>query len=569
MDDRDIIRIAIKNALEHGGKANEGAVLSKVLGSDKEMLKDLVLTKKKIFKLVKEVNAKNLDDLQEDADELGVELNQRPKTQRLGLKDLPNVTAPVVLRLPPEPSGYMHLGHAIAGMINFLYKQKYNGKLWLRFEDTNPRLVKKEFVSKFEEGYKWLGIQWDNKKFITPDIDKIYSFGEKLLKENKAYVCTCPADKIKKGRLDGIECQCRERDIKENLGLFEDAKTGKIPEKKAIVRFKGNMKDRNLSLRDPNLFRIIDSDYDFPWLNRTEKIKLWPIYDFANVIEDELCGVTHVLRSNEFKSEFQDVLRSALGFKNLNVVQFSRFNFEGTPFSKRKIRGLIKDGLIKDWNDLRLPTITAIRRRGIQPTAIQEFVLSVGYSDSHHEYSWDLLFTLNRRIIDRTAKRFFFVSEPARLIVQDAGERVAKLPLHPSEDMGFRTIKTNGEFFIDIKDFSAMKTGDIIRLKDLYTIEITDKDSETAKAKIISIDMLGEEKIIQWVTDKNIRVTITNVGALLNKDGVFNADSLKIVNGLAENAIATLSKGDIIQFERFGFCILDDKEKHSFVYVSK
>ena len=542
---------------------------TKVLGSDKEMLKDLPLTKKAVSKFVTEVNAKSLDDLKEDADELGIELNKPPKEQKNELKDLPNTKAGVVLRLPPEPSGYMHLGHAIAGMINFLYKQEYNGKLWLRFEDTNPRLVKKEFINSFEDGYEWLGIRWDDKKFITPDMDKIYSFGEKLLKENKAYVCTCPPDEIKRDRLDGTECKCRGHDIKENLGLFEDAKAGKIPEKKAIVRFKGNMKDRNLSLRDPNLFRIIDTDYDFPWLNRKDKIKLWPIYDFANVIEDELCGITHVLRSSEFKSEFQDVLRSALGFKKLNVVQFSRFNFEGTPFSKRKIRGLIKDGFIKDWDDVRLPTVAAIRRRGIQSDAIRDFVLAVGYSSSHHEYSWDLLFTLNRRIIDQKANRYFFVSEPTKLTVQDAGERIVKLPLHPSSNAGFRTVKTNGKFWIDGKDFVNMKVGDVMRLKDLYTIEIIEKLDGAVSAKIISVDMLGGEKIIQWVTSENIKVSIISVGTLLNKDGSFNTDSLKTINGLAENSIATLSKGDIIQFERFGFCILDNKEMHSFVYISK
>lgn len=570
MDDLDIEMTAIKNALQHDGKADEKAVFSKIVGTDRSLLKDVEGTKKRVSAIVKYVNLLG-EDLRKRADELGVsdDTHKEKAAPKNELKELPYVNGTVVLRLPPEPSGYMHLGHAISGMINFLYKQKYNGKLWLRFEDTNPRLVKKEFVKVFEDGYKWLGINWDEKKFITSDLDKIYGYGDKLFRDDKAYVCTCSAEDIKKERLAGVECQCRNRNLNENLSMFNDAQSGKIREKGALVRFKGDMKSKDFALRDSTLFRIIDADYDFPWLERKEKVFLWPIYDFANVIEDKLCGVTHILRSNEFKSSFQDKLREVLGFDKINVVQFSRFNFKGTPFSKRKIRALIKEGKIKDWQDLRLPTLFNMQRRGIRPEAIKDFVLRVGYSESSHEYNWDLLLTLNRRLIDDSAKRMFFVSEPARLEIEDAENIEANIKNHPSANMGYRTIKTDGHFLIDRRDFENINAGDRVRLKDLYSVRMDAKSDDTLFGIFESIKMIGDERIIHWVTDKNVDATVTMIGTLLKEDDTFNEESIKVINGKAEHSIELLQKGDIIQFERFGFCILDDKEKKSFLFISR
>lgn len=564
MDDKEILKIALKNALDHEGKASEGAVLSKVIGQDKSVLKTISVIKAKISTIVNDINSKSVVDLTDLADEIGLDLSKEKLIEpKLELKNLPNVKGKVVLRLPPEPSGYMHLGHGISFMINYLYKEKYGGKLWLRYEDTNPKLLKSmnEYIESFETGLDWLGIKWDEKKFITSDMELMYSYGEKLLKESKAYVCLCKVEDVKSKRLSGEACRHRDYDVQKNLTLWEEMKTGKFNDGEAVVRFKYDLKSRDLALRDPSIFRIIKNDY--------KPYSLWPIYDFASVIEDYVCGVTHILRSNEFKVSVQDKLRDALDLSKPIILQYGRYNFKGTPFSKRKIRALIKDGLISGWNDVRLPTIPAIRRRGIQPGAIREFVLAVGYSLSQHEYSWDLLFTLNRRLIDEKAKRFFFVSDPIRLTVVNAKPAEVRLRSHPSKDLGFRIIKTSTEFFIEKKDLKDAKIGDILRLKDLYDIKIKEKSMDKVVAEFCDSKFSGDEKIIHWVTDDNIKVKVTLLGTLLNEDESFNKESLKVIEGLGERALERAKNGDIVQFERFGFCILDNETQPDFIFISR
>ncbi len=563
MDDIEILKTAVKNALEHGGRADAGAVFSKVVGSDKSMLKDIKTARALVDRLTSEVNAKTPEDIAEMADELGVQLKTERKETEPELKPLPNVVSGVVLRLPPEPSGYMHLGHAISFMINYLYREKYGGKLWLRFEDTNPKLIKKrdEYVESFESGLKWLGIEWDEKKFVSSDIEKIYSYGKTLIDESKAYVCLCTPEAIKTKRLSGDSCEHRDQSTQRNVELWDAAKAGSFNDGEAVVRFKADMKSSDFALRDPSIFRIIKNDY--------KPYSLWPLYDLASVAEDHLCGITHVLRSNEFKVGLQERLRAALGFKSPEIVQYGRYNFRGTPFSKRLIRALIKDGKIADWNDIRLPTVSALIRRGIQPKAIRDFVLTVGYSGSKHEYTWDLLLTLNRRIIDENARRLFFVSNPVELTVENAKPLEVRLKYHPSKDLGSRIVKTDGHFFIDHKDYDNIKLDQEIRLKDLYTVRIEDKSDGRLRGKFVSDSIIGDETIIQWATSASVPVRVVVLGELLKGDGTFNENSLGEISGLGEPAVGTLKKGDIIQFERFGFCILDNKADNSFVYISR
>jgi glutamyl-tRNA synthetase len=559
MDD-EIRRIALKNALAHGGKASPGSVFSAAIGADKSLLKDPKSLKERIDAVISDINSKSLAELEKEAASSGVETKAK-KEEKTGLKDLPDTGNGVVLRLPPEPSGFMHLGHMISFMINYLYKKKYNGKLWLRFEDTNPNLVKEEFVRNFEEGIKWLGIEWDQKKFISEDMDKIYGFAESLIKEGKAYACACSSEEIKKNRNLEKECQHRNNSIDENMSIWKKSKDGKAETGEMTLRFKGDMKSKDASLRDPNIMRVIKTDY--------KPYNLWPLYDFASVIEDELCGVTHILRSNEFKANLQDTLRKALGFRKPSVIQYSRFNFQGTLTSKRKVRELIKQGRIKDWHDIRLATISSIKRRGIRPEAIRDFVEEVGYSVSEHEYSLDMLFTFNRRIIDNDAKRFFFVPNPIKLVVQDAAAEKVRLPFHPSNDIGYREIQTNGTFFIDKSDVVSLDVGDTFRLKELYSIEIVDKEDELITCRMHSKEHQQGEKIIQWVTEQNIPVKVTKVGNLLNEDGNFNEKSLTEINGIAEKMAEGIEEGQIVQFERFGFCRMDEKSKNAFIFISR
>ena len=561
INEGEIKKAAIKNAASHDGKARIGSVISEMLGKDKNLVKEMDELKVLADKAVNEVNALNNEEILKLALDMGLINHKENLVEKKGLKPLPNTENGVVLRLPPEPSGYMHWGHALSFTINYLYKEMYNGQLWLRFEDTNPNLVKEEFVKNFEESIKWLGIKYDKKKFISEDMEKIYEFAEKLIKEGKAYGCTCLPDEIKKDRSLGNECKHRNNSVEENLKLWEEAKKGGIGAGELIFRFKGNMKDKDASLRDPNIMRVIKNDY--------KPYNLWPLYDFASVIEDELCGITHILRSNEFKTNLQSRLRKELGLKEPNIIQFSRFNFQGTLTSKRKVRELIKQGYIKDWHDIRLATISSMKRRGIEPEAIRDFVKEVGYSSSEHEYSLDMLFTFNRRIIDKYAKRLFFVPNPIKLLVEDATEEKARLSFHPSNNLGYREIQTNAKFFVDKSDIASLDIGDKFRLKELYSIEVVDKEEELITCKIHSREHETGEKIIQWVTEQNVPVKVIKVGDLLNADETFNGNSLTEIEGFAEKTVDEIEEGQIVQFERFGFCRLDSKTKKEFIFVSK
>ena len=561
ISEEEIKKAAIKNAAMHDGEARLGSVISEILGKDKQLVKEMNDLKVLAEKAVKDVNSLGKEEIMKLAADMKLLNSNKKEKEEKGLKPLPGADREIVLRLPPEPSGYMHWGHALSFTINYLYKEMYNGKLWLRFEDTNPNLVKEEFIKNFEESIKWLGIKYDEKKFVSEDIEKIYEFAEKLIKSGKAYGCTCSADEIKKNRNLGKECQHRNNSIEENMSLWEKAKQGNFGTGELTFRFKGNMNDKDAALRDPNIMRVIKTDY--------KPYSLWPLYDFASVIEDELCGITHILRSNEFKANLQTLLRKELGFHEPYVIQYSRFNFEGTLTSKRKVRELIKQGYIKDWHDIRLATIYSMKRRGIQPEAIREFVKEVGYSSSEHEYSLEMLLTFNRRIIDSYAKRLFFVPNPIKLVVEDAIEEKVKLPFHPSNDLGYREIQTNGKFFVDKTDLVSLDVGDTFRLKELYSVEITDKENDIVTCRMHSKEHEQGEKIIQWVTEQNEQIKVIKVGNLLNTDGTFNEKSLTEIDGLAEKTTDKIEEGQIIQFERFGFCRLDDKNKKEFIFVSK
>ena len=559
INDEDVRKTAIKNAFLHEGKARVSSVISEMLGKDKNFVKEMQALREKAEKYVNEINSMPLEDITKLANSLN--LAEKKEADKKGLKPLPDTEHGVVLRLPPEPSGYMHWGHALSFTINYLYKEMYNGKLWLRFEDTNPNLVKEEFVRNFEESIDWLGIKYDEKKFISQDMPRIYEFAEKLINEGKIYACSCPAEKIKNDRENKIECEHRKNSIEENIKLWNNALEGKAEEGSVTFRLKGRMDDKDAALRDPNLMRIIKTEY--------KPYSVWPLYDFTSVIEDNLCGITHILRSNEFKTTLQTRLRKELGFREPYVIQYSRFNFHGTLTSKRKVRELIKQGYVKDWHDIRLATISSMKRRGIQPTAIIEFLNEVGYSASEHEYNLDMLLTFNRRIIDKDSKRLFFVPNPVKLKVEDAPDIKAKLNFHPSNNLGFREVQTNGEFFVDKSDMSSADIGDIIRLKELYSVEIVDKEEGLITCRMYSIDHNEGEKIIQWVTSQNVPVKVTKIGNLLNDDDSFNPGSLTDINGLSEKEIENVENGQIIQFERFGFCRMDDKKESSMIFVSR
>jgi glutamyl-tRNA synthetase len=553
-----IERAALLNATKHGGKADVGAIVGRVLAERPGLRSKAGAVSKAAEAAAKVVNALTTEaQLKVLAQEYPDVPKEAEKRGRAGLPLLPNaVKGKTGFRLPPEPSGYMTVGHAMAFTINYLYKEQYEGELWLRFEDTNPRKVLPQYYESFRRGIKWLGIRYDHEKNVSDDMEVIYESGWKLLEKGDAYACSCEEAKVKRLRFEGKACEHRSNPIGMNLRIWEELLAKKHKEGAYVIRFKGDMRSPNYSLRDTNLFRIISHAHPLTG----ERYSLWPTYDIANAVEDEICGITHVLRSSEFRNELQQLLRDALGLRRIEVIQFSRFNFKGTPVSKRLLRPLVEKKVVTGWDDPRMPTVDGLRRRGIIPQAIREFTLQVGYTKTEHEYDWSILLSINRKLLDPVSKRLFFVPEPLRLDVKGAPYRKVDIPYHPQKDLGHRSIDTTGEFYVPSADARGLQRGTMFRLMDLYNVEVT-STGPTLAAKFAGEDLVPDSKKIQWVTGAHAEAAVTVPTELFLEGDVYNKDSIKEVDGYVEGAVSKLELGDIVQFPRFGFCRLDSPGK--------
>jgi glutamyl-tRNA synthetase len=547
-------KAALINASKHDGKAEVGAVIGRVLAEVPELRSNAWLVSEEAATVVKRINSIPLAEQERILRSKFPETEETPEREgRVGLPTLPNaVKGQTAFRLPPEPSGYMTVGHAMAFTINYLYKEQYSGKLWLRFEDTNPRKVSPRYYESFRRGIAWLGIICDYEKNVSDDIELVYEYGRKLLDQGDAYVCSCDEAKVKRLRFEGIACEHRSATTETNLRFWDELLAKKHTEGSHVVRFMGDMQSPNYSLRDTNLFRIIDSPHPLTG----SKYTLWPTYDLANAVEDEVCGITHVLRSSEFRNELQQLIRDALRFRRLEVVQFSRFNFKGAPVAKRLLRPLVEKNLVPGWDDPRMPTVEGLRRRGIVPKTIREFTLQVGYTRTEHEYDWSMLLSLNRKLLDPVSKRIFFVPDPVMMKVDGAPKRKVTIPFHPQNDLGSRSISTSGEFYISSTDLKGVKVGSVFRLMDLYNVEMTSSGSRPT-AKYVGDELVPNSRKFQWVATPHIEVKVTVPGVLFLQGEVFNNESLKEVSGLAEESVSELKVGDIVQFPRFGFARLD------------
>ncbi|MCS7132277.1 MAG: glutamate--tRNA ligase [Aigarchaeota archaeon] len=561
------LKWALKNAVDHDGKAMMGPVIAKILGENPELKSEIERVKEEVVLAVKEVNAMTLDQQYELLEKIAPELLTVRKAEEKRLPPLPEAEkGGVVTRLPPEPSGYMHIGHAMSGLLNYLYAEMYDGEIWLRFEDTDPRKVKPEYYESFKKGYRWLGIEWDHEKNNSDDMERFYEYAEQLIKMGKAYVCTCPVEEIRRLRALGEECEHRRLGIDENLHLWGEMLAGGFGEGEAILRLVGDIKHMNTTLRDPALFRIIEHPHPMAG----NRYRVWPLYDFAVSIEDYLCGITHVLRTSEFalRDELQNYIRSLLGMnRNPIYIEYSRFEFKGTPVSKRKLRAILETGLAERWDDPRFPTIEGIKRRGILPESIKEFTITqTGFSYAKREYDWSLLFAINRRILDPRARRLFFTPDPVKLIVHDAPNLVIEAPYHPDKkELGSRKLTATGEFYISGRDAEEMKIGEVIRLKYLMNAKVVEKSVEGVVAKFSGMEVQRDLKIIQWVpAEESIEVKVLVPGPLY-LNGEINPESLRTVTGFGEVAIEGVELGEIVQFERFGFCRRDSDSECIFI----
>jgi len=295
--EKKIIAYSLKNALEHEGKCLQGNVINALFheGLKKEEIKDI---SKLINEKVNFVNSMRLDEQKKEFDQLKELISKRETRGENELPKIPNVIpGKIVTRIPPEPSKYNHIGHAISFLFNYSYAKEYNGKCILRFEDTNPEKVSQEYVDAMKKDVlEYLDIKPDEIRYVSDDMEKLYSYAEQLINTDNAYVCFCEQEKLRELRHKGKECEHRNQTKKENMDYWKEMLNGKYKEGEVSLRLKGDMKSLNQVMRDPVIFRIVET----PHYKLGNRYKVWPMYDFYNPIEDGLCKVTHILRSNEF-----------------------------------------------------------------------------------------------------------------------------------------------------------------------------------------------------------------------------------------------------------------------------
>ncbi|MBW3010657.1 glutamate--tRNA ligase [Candidatus Woesearchaeota archaeon] len=418
---------ALENAIKFKGQANPKALIGKVLGQFPEFRKDTKKAMQLIDKVVKKVNALSLEKQTEEMKKLSPDFfeaekkkKKERKEEKLELPELKNATkGKVVTRMPPEPSKYNHIGHALTFLINYMYAKKYNGKCVLRFEDANPEKVTQEYIDAMKtDVLDYLDIKPDKIVIVSEDMDKLYKCAEQLIKGDHAYVCFCSQDAMGKNRREGKDCKCRKSDAKKNMDDWKKMLGRKYKPGECILRLKIDMKHKNTTMRDPVIYRI-DTHKHYKY---KDKYYVWPMYDFYTSIEDNWCGVSHVLRSAEFemRGELQNYIRSLLKMPNPETAVYGRFNIKGAITQGRDIRALIEQGKVSGWDDPSLVTLRALKRRGIVKDTYYELAVRAGMSKQQTNIDWTLISTINRKFLDESVDRYYFLKDPVEITMENS-----------------------------------------------------------------------------------------------------------------------------------------------------
>ncbi|MEM3004875.1 MAG: glutamate--tRNA ligase, partial [Candidatus Bathyarchaeia archaeon] len=447
-----IRKYSLLNAVAHDGKAEEGAVVSKVLGERVELrarAKELV---KLVSEIVQETNRLTLDEQKK----LLSEYCPQPESKKT---EKPKVLPPlinadryreIVTRFSPNPDCALHLGSARAIILSHDYARMYNGKFFLRFEDTDPRLKKSalEFYEMIREDLSWLGCKWDGEFTQSDRMTIYYEQAKTLIEVGGAYVCICDPEAFKTGLLAMKPCGCRDLPVEEHLDRWNMMLDGTYAEGEAVVRVKTELSHPNPAVRDWPALRIIDTEKN-PHPRVGSKYRVWPLYNFSTGVDDHLMGITHIIRGNEHLTNMmrQLYLYRHLSWEYPETVHYGRLKIEGTTLSKSRILKMLSEGLVRSLDDPRLATLAALRRRGITPEALRSIVIEVGPRPVDATLAWENIYATNRKIIDPIANRFFFIHEPVELLVEGVDEpHYSKPPLNPNDhSRGCRRLEVKPE----------------------------------------------------------------------------------------------------------------------------
>ena len=501
-------------------------------------------------------------------------------------------------RFPPEPNGYLHLGHAKSICLNFGVAKEFHGQCNLRFDDTNPTKEDTEYVDAIREDVRWLGGDWQDREFYASDyFERLYQYAEQLIQMGKAYVDDLSAEEIRRYRgtltEPGRESPWRNRSVEENLDLFRRMRAGEFPDGAHVLRAKIDMASPNLVMRDPTLYRIRHAAH-----HRTGNIWcIYPMYDYTHCLSDSMEGITHSLCTLEFVNnrELYDWVLNALGVYHPQQIEFARLNLTYTVLSKRKLIQLVKEGHVSGWDDPRMPTLSGLRRRGVPPEALRQFCARIGLARADSTVDYAMLEFCIRERLNACAKRVMAVLDPIKVVIENYPEGQVEeldMPFHP-EDPAYGSRKTPfaRELYIERDDFRLeppkkyhrLSPGAEVRLRYAYLLTcreaVLNDDGSVRELRCVydpqsrggqSPDGRKVKGTIHWVAaDSAVPAEVRLYSQLFATEHPdeapegktfldnLNPQSLQVTQGLLEPAAAALQDGEAVQFERLGYFCKD------------
>jgi len=503
-------------------------------------------------------------------------------------------------RFPPEPNGYLHIGHAKSICLNFGLAKEYNGLCNLRFDDTNPVKEDVEYVDSIKADVEWLGFKWEGEpRYASDYFDALYGYAIELIKKGLAYVDELSPEEMReyRGTLTepGKNSPYRDRSVEENLALFERMKNGEFTEGTLSLRAKIDMASPFMVMRDPVIYRIKFASHH----QTGDKWCIYPMYDFTHCISDAIERITHSLCTLEFQDNrrlYDWVLENISIERPLpHQYEFSRLNLEGTLTSKRKLLKLVNEGIVDGWNDPRMPTISGLRRRGYTPASLREFCRRIGVTKQDNVVEYSALESCIRDDLNQNAPRAMAVIDPVRVVIENfEGEEMLTAPNHPNRpELGERQLPFTKEIYIDRADFreeankqyKRLVLGKEVRLRNAYVIK-AERVEKDANGEITTIfctydpETLGKNPadgrkvkgVIHWVSatqnhPAEFRLyerlfTVPNPGAEENIESVLNPTSLVVKHGFVEQSLGNAEAEKGYQFEREGYFCADSKDSH-------
>ena len=547
-----IKKYSLQNAIKFDGRANTGAVIGKILAENPDLKKKIKEISKQVNEVVREVNKLKLEQQIEKLQKIAPELLEKKK--RVKKHELPPLKNPkkVIMRFEPSPSGPLHIGHAYVLGLNSEYCRRYKGKLILRIGDTNPENIYGPAYKMIEGDARWLTKNNISEIIVQSDrMERYYRHAEKLIEMGKAYVCTCDAEEFRELIQDKKECDCRALTIAENLKrwkrMLSDYREGE-----AVVRIKTGVDLKNPALRDWPALRINQTSHP----RQGKKYRVWPLMNFSVSVDDIEMGITHIIRA---KDHMDNALKQEFIYRFLKktmpqTIFVGRINFEDMKVSASYTRAAIEERKFLGWDDIRLPFLEALKRRGYEPDAFIRYAIETGVTAHDKSVSKEEFFknidAYNRGGIDKKANRYFFVAEPVEIRIKNAPEQIASLELHPDfPERGKRSFRAKDGFYITKQDFEKIKQNQLVRLIGCLNFRRIGKDFVFDSIAYEDYRNMGGQ-IIHWVPkEENIDVEVLMPNNKLKK-------------GYGEKNILDMKIGEVCQLERFGFCRLDSKAKN-------